>query len=225
MNILFPFIETFSPIIPLIACIVLKPRARWITILVVYFFVYMLLAGFANFYKGFARDNILIYVAITVFTFCCFALLINQFIVNKRIWYTSYLLMIAVLLFAFYNSTVSGGLKYYDSRTSSLSALLLISYCIYYYCMQIMHPKDYFIYQEPSFWIITGIFIYCGGNFFLFTNYRDLCLQAEYLLKEGNKTASDTLWRFAESIWIIADLLILLTNILFAKAILCTRNK
>ena len=225
MSIIFPIIETFAPIIPLLACLIVKARGGWVRVLVIYFIVYIMLAGFANFSSLFAKDNIIVYTVINVFTFTCFIVVLNIFVGNKYFQIPSYLLIALVIIFGFYNSIRPGGLKYFDSRTSSACAIILLIYCVYYYWMQIQNPKEFFIYRKPSFWIVTAIFIYWGGNFFLFTNYRDLCLQAERLMFISHKKESNQLSNFAESIWIVVDFLIILTNILFTKAILCIRNK
>lgn len=212
MNIIFPLIETFSPLIPLVTYLLAKPvRQKWVTTLIIYSAVYIPFVGYANYLQLLVIPNIVIYVFITIITFCSFSLIISFFLNHRVFSFINYIAISVVTLFSIANALWWEKLELYNSNSSSLSCIILIVYCLYYYWKQVKEPKELFIYRQPSFWMVTGIFIYCGGNFFLFTNYRELCLQKN--------------WVFAELIWIVADFLILFTNIFFARAIQCIRRK
>ncbi|WP_158638300.1 hypothetical protein [Panacibacter ginsenosidivorans] len=226
MSIIFPVIETFSPLIPLITYVIIKPKRRkWLTTLIAYSVVYIPFIAYANYLQLMVTPNIIIFVFITIMTFCCFGLIISFLLNSKLFSFINYIAIGIVTIFSITNALWWEKLKLYNSYSSSLSCIILICYCLYYYWYQIQNPKDLFIYRQPSFWMITGIFIYCGGNFFVFSNYGELCRQAQSLTNAGLREQANKLWGFAGLIWIVADFLILFTNIFFAKAILCSRYK
>ena len=65
----------------------------------------------------------------------------------------------------------------------------------------------FFSFRMPLFFIVSGIFIYCAGNFFLFIMFNYLTLNYN---------------NFAFYSWYINDVLILIMNIFFAKGIQCS---
>jgi hypothetical protein len=226
MNLAFQIIETFAPLIPVITFFIAKPpKQKWITVLILYAVIYVPLVAYANYLQIKVIPNIIIYVFITIITFCGFSFIIDFVLSNRIFSFINYGVIAVVTAFSIANAWWWEKLDYYNSNSASLANIILIAYCLYYYWQQIKQPKDMFINRQPSFWIITGILIYCGGNFFLFTNYNKLCLQALEYNNSGLTEQAHRLWNFAELIWIIADFFILVTNIFFAKAILCIRRK
>jgi len=214
MSNIFPVIETFAPLIPLAAYLKHRPaKAKWLSVLLIFFVVDICLVAYANFTVGSLTYNIPAYVLITDISFLCFALVNGFFIKNKKFNRINCVVIILVILFSIVNFLWLEGSKYYNSNSSSLASLVLIIYSIIYYKQQLINPESIFIEKQPSFWVVSGIFIYAAGNFFLFTFYH--LLSVEHGKDEG----------FAEYIWIVVDCLILIMNIFFAKGIKCHPKK
>jgi len=207
MYTVFFFIEIFSPLIPLITLFSGKQKkARWLTVLVIYFILYMLLISSAFVLKASHHPNIISYFILNIISFIAFGLIIS-FFVNETFFSKLNLIAITVTsVFAIVNAIWVEHLTYFNSNSAALNNIIIICYCLYYYKLQLKQPANVFIERQTSFWIISGIFIYCGGNFFFFAFYNSL-------------TASNA--SLAMNIWYVTDVLILLMNIFFAKGLKC----
>lgn len=131
-----------------------------------------------------------------IFALCLFKVLKNN--ISKKV-----LLVVSALflLFCFYAITHQT-LKKFDSVQSSLSAIILISFCIIYLFEQINKPDITFIYASHTFWIVAGILIYLAATLFLYGFAASL--------------PDDV----AQDYWIINHASTILKNILFFIAIL-----
>ncbi|HRI22696.1 MAG TPA: hypothetical protein PLA68_17170 [Panacibacter sp.] len=205
----FAIIEVFSPLIPIAIYLRKAIRNRWLFILLCYCFVYILLAIYANYIPTTGHSNILRYLIIAIFSFIAFSLLIDAFIAKKTFTLISRILIIVIILFSVVNFRRWEDTSAYNSNSSALASIILIIYCIYYFKLQLVQIKNVFIERQPSFWIVAGIFLYCGANFFVFAFYRPLTLQYK---------------DFAHSVWYFYDIIILLMNIFFAKGITCVKK-
>ncbi len=213
MNAYFVFfvIETYSPLIPLITFMIGRfKKTRWVNILLFYLIAYVPLSAYANFLARQIKNNIIIYLMIGTLSFFCFALIIEEFLHLKKFKIINRIVIGFTILFFLVNAIWWEGFKIFNSNSSALSNLILMVYCLYYYKLQLDNPQNVFIEKQSSFWIVSGIFIYCAGNFFLFTLYNSLT--KEY---EG----------FALYSWRIATILILIMNIFFAKGIQCSLKR
>ncbi len=209
MSIIFPILETFSPAILLISYATNKPKKiKWLNILLVYSLVYIILIGYANYLKLNDHNNIFFYLITSLISFICFALIIEFFLFSRRFTIINYVIIILTLFFSVANVLWGEGMRFYNSNSAAIVNFILIIYCLLYYKQQLTKPQNIFIDKQPSFWIVSGIFIYSAGNFFLFAFYHQLSMLQN--------------WKFAENMWILPDVLILIMNIFFAKAIQCT---
>jgi hypothetical protein len=206
--LLFGIVETFSPLIPLIIYFRKQPKKeRWFIVLLIYLIVYVPLAAYSNVLQNQVKNNTIIYLIIGIITFCCFSLIIERILRKKKFKILNRIVIFLTILFFVVNALWWEGSDSFNSNSAALSGLILVAYCIYYYKLQLENPQNVFVEKQSSFWIVSGIFIYCGGNFFLFTFYHSLILDNE---------------NFALYAWGFVDLLILFMNIFFAKGIQCS---
>jgi hypothetical protein len=109
------------------------------------------------------------------------------------------------------NAIWGEGISIFNSYSSAVANLILVAYCVYYYKLQLEKPQINFIEKLPSFWIVSGIFIYSAGNTFLFSMFNTLTRHYPLYL--------------AYDLWDINILLTLIMNIFFAKGIQCNWRK
>jgi ABC-type Fe3+-siderophore transport system permease subunit len=56
----------------------------------------------------------------------------------------------------------------FNSITSGVESVLVVSMCIYYFYEQLKSPNTYLIYSSINFWIIISFLIFLSGTFFLY---------------------------------------------------------
>jgi len=202
----FFIVETYSPLIPLITFCIKKPkRSAWAVILISYLIIYVFLSADANFFHN-IKNNIVTYIIISMLTFCFFALIFEQFLSKKKFKIINRTAIIMVVLFFIFNAIWWEGAFIFNSYSSGVANLLLVGYCLYYYKLQLENPHVIFVEKQSSFWIVSGILIYCAGNFFLFSAFNSLTTNYP---------------DFAFYSWNINIFLILIMNIFFAKGLQC----
>jgi len=217
-------IEPLFPLIPLITLSLKRSgRPRWIIHLRRYLASYIILVSLANsvyylkpllehiFSEEFLGriNNSIFNITLSALTFCFFALIFEEFLPSKFKIINRTIMFIAVLFFIA-NTIWWEGINVFNTYSAALANFILIGYCVSYYQRQLQSLQTLFIEKQPSFWIVSGIFIYCAGNFFLFTTYNYL-------------TFHYTIFAFYS--WYINDFLILIMNIFFAKGIQCASQK
>jgi hypothetical protein len=204
----FQIIEIYSPLISLIVFFIRSAkRSRWAILLISYLVVYISLVYAAGFFE---KNNNIVYIILSALTFCFFALILEQFFPKERFKNINRTVMIITVLFFIINAIWGEGIEVYNSYSAALTNFILISYCVYYYKLQLQTLQTFFVEKQPSFWIVSGIFLYSAGNFFLFTMYNSLTSNYPY---------------FARDSWGFNDLLILVMNIFFAKGLQCNWHK
>src|SRR4051812_9890577 len=188
-------------------------RSGWAILLISYLVIYFTLVFLANpswmfpIPNLFLNNNNVIYVILSALTFCFFALILEQFLSKEKFKIINRTVIIITVLFFISNAIWGEGVHIYNSYSAALTNFILISYCLYYYKLQLQNLQTLFIEKQPSFWIVCGIFLYSAGNFFLFTMYNYL---------------TSNYPNFARYSWYINDSLILVMNIFFAKGIQCS---
>ncbi len=203
--------ETFSPLIPLVIYLIKKAtKSKWIIILLIYIVAYIPLSAYANFLKSETRNNSLIYLIINIISFICLSLIIEDFIGKKKFKQLNKLMIIVVILFSAANLIWWDASTVFNSNSFAFTGLILICYCLYYYKLQLEKLQTLYVERLPSFWIVSGIFLYCSGNFFLFAFYHTLVTNYVPL---------------ANYAWYFNNIIILFMNILFAKGIQCNWQK
>lgn len=202
----FNFVETYSPLIPLSTFFIKKSKKPgWVIILISYLITYVLLLADANFFHN-IKNNIVTYIFISMFTFCFFALIFEHFLGEKKFRIINRTAIIVVVLFFIINAIWGEGTSIFNSYSSGVANLLLVGYCLYYYKLQLEDTHVIFVEKQASFWIVSGILIYCAGNFFLFSAFNSLTTNYP---------------DFAYYSWNINIILILIMNIFFAKGLQC----
>lgn len=208
ISILWPLLEMLAPLIPMAIILYKKPKkSRWIVTLIIALVIYMLLVAYGNFFESTQNNNILVYIGITLVTFIGFSIVICYLIKNVRFAFFNKIVICMVVLFTIFNALYGEKLIVFNSITATLVNLILIIYCLIYYGKQLANPEVVLIHKQPAFWVISGIFIYSAGCFVLFSFYHQL---------------SNQYWQFALYSWIGVDILIVIMNAFFAKAILCS---
>jgi len=208
-DILFQIIEIYSPLIPLIILFIKRPkRSGWIILLTCYLVIYILLVYSANNLFG-GKSNNIVYIILSALTLCFFALIFEQFFGKKFKVFNRTVIIIAVLFFIV-NAIFWEGTFLFNSYSSAVANFILLWYCVYYYKLQLEKPQVIFVEKLPSFWIVSGIFIYSAGNFFLFSMFNSLTRDNP---------------QFAYYAWDINIILILIMNSFFAKGIQCASQK
>jgi hypothetical protein len=204
-------LETYSALIPLFFLVIKKPKkGRWIIFLMVYIITYIPVSAYANFLARQIRNNSRFYLLINIISFICFSSIIENFIGRKQFRNLNNIAIVIVIVFSFFNRTWLDGFEIFNSKSFALTSFVLICYCLYYYKLQLGDLQSLHIEKQASFWIVSGIFLYCSGNFLLFLSYSNL--RGEYE-------------NFAKYAWYLNDVMILLMNIFFAKGIQCSWKK
>jgi len=212
-DLIFLNVETYSPLIPLIFFFIRRSkRSAWAILLISYLGIYLTLVFLANLSLVFSisffyLNNNMIYIILSALTFCFFALILEQFLPPDKFRTINRAVIVIAVLFCMANALWWEGTDIYNSHSAALTNLILISYCVYYYKLQLQTLQTFFVEKQPSFWIVSGIFLYSAGNFFLFTMYNSL---------------TSNYPNFALYSWYINDIIILVMNIFFAKGIQCS---
>lgn len=200
---IFRIIEIYAPVITIVAVFVKKfKKTKWVSFLLAYSFIYILLMFIGSLHIR----NILLYISCSAFAFLFFTLLFQQFLQQKFFFTFSNVLLILIFIFFIVNAIWWEGISTFNSNSSGIANLVLVSYCLYYFKLLLENRKILFIEKQPDFWIVSGIFIYSAGNFFLFITYNAL-----------TKSSPE----FAFYSWRINDVIILVMNLFFAKGIQC----
>jgi hypothetical protein len=212
IDYILDILETYSSLIPLFFLLIKKPKKRrWIIILFIYIVSYIPLSAYSNFLQRQIRNNSCFYLLINIISFICFSLIIEGFIGKKQFQYVNKFAIVIVIVFSLFTRTWLDGSEIFNSKSFALTSFILICYCLYYYKLQLGNLQTLYIEKQESFWIVSGIFLYCSGNFLLFTSYSNLRGVYE---------------SFAYSYaWYLNDVMIFLMNIFFAKGIQCSWQK
>jgi hypothetical protein len=139
--------------------------------------------------------------AFTIIEYSLFSLFVILELQSKRAKKVIILLSIIFFIGLIYNYATSKQ-PHFDSLTVTIEALLIISYCVYFFFEQINIPRVTFIYASFQFWICSGILIYLASTFFLF-------MQANALSNQERK-----------GYWIIAILSQIIKNLFFSISFL-----
>ena len=207
----FQIIEIYSPLIPLLVFFLKKPgKAVWTKLLVIYWLVYISLVYSATHFFSGGGNNHIMYIILFGLTFCFFSLILEQFLPQK-FKIINRIIIIIIVLFFFINAIWGEGISIFNSYSSAVANLILVAYCVYYYKLQLEKPQISLVEKIPSFWIVSGIFIYSAGNTFLFSVFSTL--------------ARNNPHNITYDLWDINILLTLIMNIIFAKGIQCTSQK
>jgi hypothetical protein len=96
--------------------------------------------------------------------------------------------------------------KQFDSISTSLSSVLIISYCILLLYEQIKNSGTDLVYYNKKFWIIIAFFIYSSATLFLYIYFSTLSQEQVH------------------SYWIINNFFEILKNILFSVSFIMKKR-
>lgn len=155
------------------------------------------------------KDRKLIYYVLSVFTiveYSVFAYFLYSIIENKFFRITILVSTLGFYLFVIIYF-LSTDYFSFDSISASIESIFIVSFCILFLFDQLNKPQVIFIYQDASFWFVTGLMVYLSGTLFLFI-----------LATELDKSVRHNFWK----INLFANIV---KNILFAIAFSIKKSK
>lgn len=100
--------------------------------------------------------------------------------------------------------------KAFNSRSASLTSLLICVYTSVYYYSKLNNPEIENITTTRSFWITTGLFLYYGGSFFIVSSYK--------ILSQGKNPNTNILW-------LVHNIIFAMMCVLFSIGFRCKRSQ
>ncbi len=153
----------------------------------------------------------LLYNYSILFHFIFLSLFILFAIPGKKSMKVSYTVFISVILLTLYYLLISGNMRQ-NSISYAIANLGLVFYCLMYYLNLFEQTPRCILLQEPSFWVITGIF-FCMSTSIPINALHDY-LRAENLVKLEQK----------KDLFSIAYFSYGSLHLFFIKAYLCSTN-
>jgi hypothetical protein len=138
----------------------------------------------------------------TVIEFYLFSYFFYLVVKNATLRKTILPFSLLFFLFASYNFFYLNKLHDFDSTLAGVEAIILLTYCIYYFVDELKAPTELLIHTTVRFWIVISTLIYFAGTFFLF------------IIAEGNMADRN----FLRIYIIIASCVSILKNIILSVA-------
>lgn len=143
-----------------------------------------------------------IHSIVRLIQFSWFFILLNQRFMHRVKAILPFLFIILLIInFVFYENFFNYAML--SSRLLATEAALLLFYCLQYYIYLMIDDKGTPLKNQPGFWVVTGLCIYVGVNFFIFLFYN-------YLLNQNLKV-------FAVNIWDVHNIVFIILCICMAK--------
>lgn len=164
-------------------------------------FVYCVASLFLNFLdEHLHKGRIYFYTIFTLIEYLIFSSFFYMIIPNRKmkqlITVLSSLFVVFTVLYIIKNPKIK-----IDSYCIGIETILIIVYSFYYMYQELKETKESFIYNNYSFWIISGILIYLAGSFFIYIYANQL--------KSG----------LLSDFWALTNLFYIIKNVFFAIAI------
>ncbi len=146
-------------------------------------------------------DNVsLLYSYFTLAEYLLFASYIFTITSSKR--FKRFMIICSGLfLLALIYHTYTTSIRSLDSVPIGIETILILIYSFNYLYEQMSEIDNTFVYNKPSFWIVTGIMIYLAGSFFIYVF--------------ANQVEKAVLNQF----WFLTNVLYVVKNLLFALGI------
>lgn len=136
---------------------------------------------FANLWKyfifyahphGYSVNNVWVYNLFLLPQYTLYTIYFYSLITNKLLRSVTIIFGIILFLFSVYNLLLLQGVYQINSYSIAGWSLLVVISSISYYVEFINRAKQFDIFREPSFWIVTGAFLFhiACVPFFLFSN-------------------------------------------------------
>ncbi len=164
---LFNDILNYSYLLPLLILAIFfkKSRLNWFTItFVAYFISFFCLNQYYSEIKTQLGQNGY-YFTYTLLEFSSFTFFLWYFIEDKTFRRLCLILsaLFVTFLIIFY---LTVNIRLVDSIPIGVETILIFIFIFYYFFQYFKNTNNRYIYQDPSFWLTTGILVYLGGTFF-----------------------------------------------------------
>ncbi len=127
-----------------------------------------------------------------------FNTLLKGFFRNGILYLSSTVILVLITILVF--ATIQK--QSINNYAWSSEALAIIIYCLLYYFRVIKEMNIPVIEQHPTFWIVTGLFVYYAGVFFLFL-FSDI-------LNRISKTHMVNIWQINSLFFVAANILFII---------------
>ena len=107
--------------------------------------------------------------------FSAFFLRLREF-GRKWIWYASVVFIVATIVIELFSDDSIFNTKLINSSLFLTESFILLLLCMAYY-LKAIRSSEVKLGKQKSFWIVTGIAIYCVVNFFVFLFYKPFVLE------------------------------------------------
>ena len=87
--------------------------------------------------------------------------------------------VIAFWIYILWFSEESWG-SVFDSIPTTIESIIIIAYCLLYFHQEIKKPATEYMYSKTDFWIVSALFLYMSGNFFIYMYAAQLLLQQDF---------------------------------------------
>lgn len=117
---------------------------------------------------------------IRLFLFAWFFILLQQRFMHrlKNIIPFAFLAFLLVN-FIFFENFIPQGMETFSSRLLATESAILLFYCLQYFIFLILDEKQTKPRQQPGFFVVVGLSIYMGANFFIFLLWEYLVSKTE----------------------------------------------
>lgn len=137
---------------------------------VLFYILYCIINEFTNFYLQSIHSSFVISLfsifTVVEYSFFCYFLIfaLPKDLFKKLVFFT----WAGFLLFALIDYLFLSHSQEFDSFTSGIESIIVISFCVYYLFSQIRLSNNLLIYSTFNFWVVITFLIYFSGTFFLY---------------------------------------------------------
>lgn len=176
--------EVWAPLIPLTILLYHRNKTPYLLPVRIYLVMAVLLNLFTDILwkfrtemnlqvEDFLWNNNFLYnigSCVRFFLFAWFFILLGQQFMHrlKKLIPLAFLFFLIVNFIFFENFLPTGPRGIFSSRLLATESALLLFYCLQYFIFLIMDEKQTKPRQQPGFFVVVGLSIYMGANFFIF---------------------------------------------------------
>jgi len=212
LKLILDWSEVWAPLIVIIVFLLNRNQPRYMTPVVVYFFLALIInligdviSDFKKHLPSWMQSNNPLYNIHSLIRFICYSLFFISLRLPKLSTVYKILPLISILIFVLNFSLIDDFFNYWHFSGNLLTgeAYLLLIYCMLYYVVK-LNDDNLVMTDEPDFFVVTGLGIYVVVNFFVFLFYVPMMNVNQDL---------------AENIWDVHNYAYIALSILTAKAL------
>ena len=151
------------------------PRNRYpyLKIFPVFLFATLIVETLGPYMASKGQHNVILYNFFTAFEFCFYLFVISLIISSKKVKNVIRIIIVLYALIAVGNILFYQGMNTFHTVTYSLGSLLVVGFCVYYFLELFRLPKSVELWNNPAFWICSGLLFYycCAFPLFGLVNY------------------------------------------------------